>query len=101
MVEMEDDTSGHREARFEARKAYLKAASRQQTRYEKRMKQLRHTFEEGNTVGIKIHKVDRTNTSAKLLPCKVLATKPLDHNLKLFKVYTTSGIIKNWFREID
>ena len=44
-----------------------------------------------DTVGIKINKVDRTNASASVLPCKVLSVKP---NVRCpYKLYTPSGIL--------
>ena len=33
------------------------------------------TYSIGDTVGIRIHKVDRTKTDSNILPCKVLEVK--------------------------
>ena len=53
-------------------------------------------FSEGNTVGVKIHHADRTNTDARLLPCKVFETKTVD-NFVVYRLYNPPGIIKICF----
>ena len=52
---------------------YLKAANKQQIYYD--AKRLTKEYCVGDIVGISIHEVDRTNTDAQLLPCKVLSSK--------------------------
>ena len=47
---------------------YLKAANKQKVKYD--AKRLTKEYCVGDTVGISIHEVDRTNTDARLLPCK-------------------------------
>ena len=76
------------------RKSYLKAACRQETRYQKKIKELVHVHSEGDTVGIKIHHADRTNTDARLLPCKVHRTKMRESGQQC-QVYTAAGIIRS------
>ena len=52
----------------------------------------------GDTVGVRIHKVDRTNTSKKLLPCKILEeTSTRDR----FRVYSKDGILATTFAHTD
>ena len=53
-------------------------------------------YEVGDTVGIRIAKVDRTNTSKKILPCKILRK-----NNDRFVLYSTSGILNTTFSFID
>ena len=52
----------------------------------------------GDTVGVRIHKVDRTNTSKKLLPRKILEeTSTRDR----FRVYSKDGILATTFAHTD
>ena len=50
----------------------------------------------GDTVGIKIHSADRTNTDARLLPCKVMEVS-VKNGKKFYRIYSASGILKNKF----
>ena len=50
-------------------------------------------------MGIKINNIDRTNTDAKILPCKILEKKPLSNTT--YKLYTATGIIKTCFQSLD
>ena len=92
-----DDSSDnpHTKNRKIATDNYLKAANKQQINFDS--KQLSNTnFIEGDTVGIRIHEVDRTNTDARILPCRVLNINENNNtNSKLYKLYTASGILKN------
>ena len=49
-----------------------------------------------DTVGIRIAKVDRTNTSKKLLPCKILE-KTNDR----YRIYSVTGILNTTFSYSD
>jgi hypothetical protein len=48
----------------------------------------------GDTVGIRIHKVDRTNTDSNILPCKVLEIKKSNR----FQI-RLQNIFKRWNTE--
>ena len=50
----------------------------------------------GDIVGIKIHSADRTNTDARLLPCKVMEVS-VKNGKKFYRIYSASGILKNKF----
>ncbi len=53
---------------------------------------LREKCNSGDFVGLKIDKVDRTNTDSKLLPCKIIAKE--EERVKLACVH---GIIDQWW----
>ena len=53
-------------------------------------------YVKGDTVGIRITKPDRTNTSRKILTCKVLEKK--DHR---YRLYSPSGILGTTFSHTD
>jgi hypothetical protein len=48
----------------------------------------------GDTVGIRIHKVDRTNTDSNILPCKVLEVKKVTDSKSVYKIFSKDGILK-------
>ena len=53
-------------------------------------------YDLGDTVGVRINKVDRTNTSIRILPCKVS-----DKTNDKLKVYSTHGHIQTAFQPTD
>ena len=90
LLEDEPDTP-HAKVRKLARDNYLATAKCQTSKYQNKVAHLQKSFQPGDTVGIKINKVDRTNTGASVLPCKVLSVKP---NVRCpYKLYTPSGIL--------
>lgn len=99
LVENEEDGTQHKKHRFAARRNFLKAAQKQEKRYERQVGDFVLLYSKGDTVGVKIHHADRTNTAARLLPCKVLSCKEVGQgNRPMYKVYSVAGVIKNWFR---
>jgi hypothetical protein len=62
---------------------------------------VRKHYSIGDTVGIKIHKVNRTNTDSKILPCKVLDIKIINDSKSLCKIFSKDGILKNLYSEDD
>ena len=95
IVEDEEENTTHRRVRLVAREGYLKAARRQDSRYQSSIKEFVKEFEIGCTVGIRIHQADRTNTDdARLLPCKILDIKQ-DKDPKLYQLYSAAGIINS------
>ena len=69
----EDVDTPRQKIRKVATDNYLKAANKQQVNSD--ANRLTKEYCVGDTVGISIHEVDRTNTDARLLPCKVHSTK--------------------------
>ena len=67
-------------ANWLCRNNYLKAARRQEYRHHEQVKELITTFCDDDTVGVKIHHADRTNTDAQLSPYEVLWSERLDND---------------------
>ena len=78
MIEDDLDEGPHKRVRLEARDQFLKTAQKQRHRHENNVQHIRKEFKEGDTVGIKIADVDRTNTDARILPCKVKGNSHID-----------------------
>ena len=89
--------SPHAKIRAVAEIHTYRAANRQQKNFD-RKKGAMANYSVGDTVGVRIHKVDRTNTSKKLLPCKILEeTSTRDR----FRVYSKDGILATTFAHTD
>ena len=54
---------------------YMREAKRRRVRHESEPSFIGETYSIGDTVSIRIHKVDRTNIESSILPCKVLEVK--------------------------
>ena len=59
------------------------------------------TYSIGDTVGIRIHKVDRTNTDSNILPCKVLEVKIVTDSKSVYKIFSKDGILKTYYSDED
>ena len=55
----------------------------------------------GDTVGIRIHKVDRTNNDSSILPCKVLEVKKVTDSKSVHKIFSNDGILKTYYSDED
>jgi hypothetical protein len=53
----------------------------------------------GDTVGIRIHKVDRTNTDSNILPCKVLEVKKVTDSKSFYNIFSKDGILKTYYSD--
>jgi hypothetical protein len=62
---------------------------------------IRKTYSIGDTVGIRIHKVDRTNTESNILPCKVLEVKKVTDSKSVYKTFSKDGILKTYYSDED
>ena len=72
----------------------MREAKRRRVRHESEPSFIRKTYSIGDTVGIRIHKVDRTNTDSNILPCKVLEIKKSNR----FQI-RLQNIFKRWNTE--
>ena len=81
---------------LDAQSSYLKAAATQRTRHQCRLNGFVKEYTVGETVGIKIQNVDRTNTDGRLLPCKVLGADSKEGR-PVYKLYCATGILRNSF----
>ena len=86
----------HKAVRLEAQRSYLKAAAAQRNRHQIKVNEFVKDYAVGDTGGVKIHTADRTNTDARLLPCKVMEVSVKDGK-KSYRIYSASGILKNKF----
>ena len=68
--------------------------------FDAKSKNVTASYSTGDTVGIQIHEVDRTNTSSRLLPCKILDVND-DNQSSNYTLYTKKGKIKNTFQAED
>jgi hypothetical protein len=82
----------HSAIRAKAADVYLARATRQQHAHQLHLQLLREKCNVGDFVGLQIHKVDRTNTDPKLLPCKIIVKE--EDQVKLACV---NGIIDQWW----
>ena len=62
---------------------------------------LRNEYKIGDLVGLKIDKVDRTNVTPKVLPCKVISVQSSADQLHTYQLCTTTCIISSWFQALD
>lgn len=85
----------HQKVRRIALDNFVKSANRQQVNYDRQHGQFKD-FEIGDNVGLRIDKTDRTNTSMKVVPCKVL-----EHTHGKIRVFNKHGIINVTFNKSD
>ncbi|CAF1444319.1 unnamed protein product [Rotaria sordida] len=85
-------SSRHSEIRKRATKTYLSNANKKIKIHDEFIKDLSFKCSIGSYVGIKINKVDRTNTDPKILPAVVLEKKK-----DKIKVACEFGIINQWW----
>jgi hypothetical protein len=81
----------HKRIRAQAEIEYVKAATKRQKLYDDAIKNKQYKV--GDLVGLKIDRVDRTNTTPKILPCKVteILTSLEDH--VLYRLCTLKGVL--------
>ena len=75
---------------------YLRAAGKQQERYNRQFQKV-CSYSKGDTVGVHIHYIDRTNTDAKMLHCKVAEVKPKG----TYRLFCEHGLLKGVFAGCD
>ena len=71
---MTEADTPHEKTRKVATINYMKTVRKQQVEYSRHL-QARKTYKKGDTVGVRVHEADRSNTDAKILPCKVAEVK--------------------------
>ena len=86
----------HRKLRKDAEKHFLEQCNRQQVNYDRKKGKMCNDYVKGDTVAIRIPKPDRTNTSKKLMTCKVLEKKN-----DRYRLYSPSGILGTTFSYTD
>jgi hypothetical protein len=81
----------HKRIRDEAEADYLKSVGKRQKLYDNAVKQ--QLYELGDLVGLQIDRVDRTNTTPKILPCKVISVHSSTNDCVMYKLCTLKGIL--------
>ena len=81
----------HKRARDEAEADYLKSIAKRQKLYDNAVKQ--QQYEVGALVGLQIDRVDRTNTTPKILPCKVIFIHSSSNDCIMYKLCTMKGVL--------
>ena len=92
-------TSRHEQIRYEAEESYMQSISKRQQRYNGKIKLSQYHV--GDLVGLKIDKVDRTNTTPKILPCKVISIESLSANATTYRLCTTKCILSSKYCGLD
>lgn len=82
----------HLTPRTKAAKVYLRRSLKQRNAHRTRLQTLREKSQVGDFVGLRIDKVDRTNTDPKILPCVIVEER--DGRVK---VACVNGIIDQWW----
>ncbi|CAF2514846.1 unnamed protein product [Rotaria sp. Silwood2] len=82
----------HAAIQSKAADVYVARATRQQLAHKVHMKLLQEKCNVGDFVGLQIHKVDRTNTDPKLLPCMII-----EKEAEQVKLACIHGIIDQWW----
>ena len=76
----------------------MREAKRRRVRHESEPSFIGETYSIGDTVGIRIHKVDRTNTESNILPCKV---NKVTDSKSVYKICLKDGILKSYYSDED
>ena len=79
----------------------MREAKRRRVRHESEPSFIGETYSIGDTVGIRIHKVDRTNTESNILTCKVLEVKKVTDSISVYKIFSKDGILKTYYSDED
>ncbi|CAF1267189.1 unnamed protein product [Rotaria sordida] len=88
-----DDTVNHRhkKIRDETKADYMKSIAKRQKLYDNAIK--KQQYELGDLVGLQVDHVDRTNTTSKILPCKVISVHSSLNDSMMYKVCTLKGVL--------
>ncbi|CAF1179246.1 unnamed protein product [Didymodactylos carnosus] len=86
----------HTEDRKFAAENYLNKVNKGKKTYDDHMKTSSVVYQVGDCVGVRIDKVDRTNTDAKILPCIILS-KFMKNNSSSFQLACEFGKVSSSF----
>ena len=79
----------------------MREDKRRRVRHESEPSFIRKTYSIGDTVGIRIHKLDRANTDSNILPCKVLEINKVTDSKSVYKIFSKDGILKTYYSDED
>lgn len=87
--------SRHKTIRDEAEVNYLKSVAKRQKIYDNAVKEQKYVL--GDLVGLQIDRVDRTNTTPKILPCKVISIHSSSNDCMMYKLCTVKGVLSVFY----
>jgi len=61
----------------------------------------KNEYKIGDLVGLKIDKVDRTNVTPKVLPCKIISVQSASNDMDTYQLCTTTTVISSRFQALD
>jgi hypothetical protein len=94
-----DSTVNHRDKknREEGKADCMKSIAKRQKLYDNVIKQPQKQYELGDLVGIQVDHIDRTNTTPKILPCKIISIQWFSNDTKAYKVCTLKGVLSTLY----
>ena len=81
----------HKRIRAEAEADYLKTIAKRQRVYDDAINSKKYRI--GDLVGLQIDRVDRTNTTPKILSCKIVTILPPSHERVLYQLCALQGVL--------
>ncbi|CAF3972471.1 unnamed protein product [Didymodactylos carnosus] len=92
-------TNRHKRIRDEAEENYLKTIEKRQKLYDAATQ--RSAYVIGDLVGLKIDRVDRTNVTAKILPCKIMSIQISSNDTNMYRLCTKTCILSTSYQIQD
>ena len=88
-----DDTVNHRhkKIREEVKADCMKSIAKRQKIYANSIKQ--QQYKQGELVGLQVDRVDPTNATLKILPCKVISVHSSSNDNMIYEVCTSKGVL--------
>ena len=84
-------SANNNQIRSEAEASYMATIAKRQKLFND--VQNKNNYKIGDLVGLKIDRVDRTNVTPKILPCKIISIKSTSDNVNTYELCTTTCII--------
>ncbi|CAF3516230.1 unnamed protein product [Rotaria sp. Silwood1] len=91
--------NNHQQIRAEAEASYMANIVKRQKLFNNALR--KHEYKVGNLVGLKIDKVDRTNVTPKILPCKIISIQSASNDMDTYQLCTTTCVISSRFQVLD
>ena len=91
--------TNHNKIRSEAEASYMATIAKRQKLFNDA--QNKNNYKIGDLVRLKIDRVDRTNVTPKVLPCKIISITSTSNSVNTYELCTTTCIISSWFQAID
>ncbi|CAF2139240.1 unnamed protein product [Rotaria magnacalcarata] len=100
-TDTEDATlvTNHTQIRAEAEVSYMANIAKRQKLFNDVVHQ--NEYKVGDLVGLKIDKVDRTNVTPRVLPCKIISVQVASNDMDTYQLCTTTAILFSRFQVLD